>query len=253
MALSDGLALLWHLNNSTDDDSLSANVHNGTLNGATFDGTTKQLGSHSLATDGADDYIYTANHSDFALGSNDFTVGGWYYLDEAMGSVRMMVGYGGGAEAFNATTGIQYYGYIATAGKLFFSYYNGSGGTTVSSPSAVDLTAGFHLVLWKNNATNFRMLVDDTEVFSGSSITIAGTSAPDKFIVGENPALTSAWSWKGWADEIGVWPNKDLSSAEESEWWNGGAGVELSPGGFIPYPNPRYSMNGGMQQMGGGN
>jgi hypothetical protein len=147
----------------------------------------------SMAFDGTGDWLTMPNSKGLYIGSGDFTIEGWLYLN-ALGSVRAIV------SQFNSGgTGPGWTLYTKTTNVLEF--YGGSGTVTVTGTTAISATTWTHFAV----------------VRSGSTITIyvngvAGGSATNSSFSDDTTALgyvggradSSSLALNGYIDDLRI-------------------------------------------------
>ena len=140
--------------------------------------------------------ILTADHADFAVGSGNFTMECWFYVDEYAGNYRRVFGKSSSTGA-NAHT--EYQVDIDSNNKpVAYVYDAADSGTsylTLQSASAITDNKWHHVALVRNG-TAFNLYVDGTSVANvTSSITV--NSASYKFGIGRVGEYTGH-IFKGW-------------------------------------------------------
>ena len=115
-------------------------------------------GLGSLDFDGVDDYVNLGPGSNFAIGSNDFTISAWVKLT-SVSTYQVVIG-----NDTNASTRDTFIGVGNTPGKIiYFTQRNGSGGATIVQ--AGSLTAGrWHHIAARRSGTSLRLFQDGVDV-----------------------------------------------------------------------------------------
>ena len=201
MAVDDSLTkVLLHFDGAgtvfTDESGKTwTAVNNAQLDTAQF-----KFGSASGLFDGVNDYIYTADHADFVLGTNDFTIDCQIRLAAAVGSGLAYVIY-----SQSAGTGDRFFLSLYYDGASYLSQlYASSAGpaylNALSGTFALATGNWYHLAVTKNVGT-FRFFVNGTQQGTApvdtSEIANYGTTPT---IGVETHTLTG--DFNGWMDEF---------------------------------------------------
>lgn len=168
---------------------------------AQIDTAQSKFGGSSLLLDGVGDYIDTADHADFTVGSGDWTVDFQFNCTAATGLTRRIFGQcdnlGTAAtraiEMVRDTTGIM-------VARVFYggSFVN-INGTTIFSD--VTNTGWHHLALVRTGNT-MRMFVDGIQESSDVDMTgVTVNNSANRFAVGRLGELAGN-EWAGWVDEF---------------------------------------------------
>jgi hypothetical protein len=157
-------ALLLNFTNGGIIDNTAKNVLE-TVGNAQISTSVKKYGTGSLAFDGTGDYLQTkALNENLNLGTGDFTIEGWFYLNttpSTMGLLQMSSTAGGFAANQSANIG------IATASSTTWQIY-AKNTFTISSSTTVPVTTWTHFALVRNGTT--------TVLYIGGSSVITLTS-----------------------------------------------------------------------------
>ena len=144
--------------------------------------------------------ILTADHADFDVGSGNFTMECWFYVDEYAGNYRRVFGQSSSTGA-NAHTAYQVD--IDSANKPVSYVYdaadNGTSYLTIQSQTTVSDNKWHHVALVRNG-TAFNLYLDGTSVANvTSSITVNNSGY--KFGIGRVGEYTSQ-IFKGWISNL---------------------------------------------------
>jgi len=116
-----------------------------TVGNAQISTSVSKFGGGSLAFDGAGDWLTMPNSKGLYIGSGDFTIEGWLYLN-ALGSVRAIV-----SQFSSGGTGPGWTLYTKTNNVLEF--YGGSGTVTVTGTTAIAATTWTHFAVVRSGST----------------------------------------------------------------------------------------------------
>ena len=216
MSVNDGVDAGWHLNNSPAD--FSGNGHTLTKSGSIYS-TTRKLGSHSLFSDGINDYAYASGYQP----SGDISAFKW---------IRSEVQTGGGSvwrpilsNCAVDGTGFMFAAIRADSSgeiRLQFDRNHGNSNITLGSLGITN----FNLVglTWKESTETLVTYVNDNRVVR--------TRNPGTLNVAQNDIYMHASAdladnrfFKGWGDEPIIY-NEAISEIEARQLFNKGAGVE---------------------------
>jgi hypothetical protein len=116
-----------------------------TVGNAQISTAQSKFGGASMAFDGTGDWLTAPNSKGLYIGSGDFTIEGWLYLN-ALGSVRAIV------SQFNSNgSGPGWTLYTKTTNVLEF--YGGSGTVTVTGTAAIAATTWTHFAVVRSGST----------------------------------------------------------------------------------------------------
>jgi len=226
MALTDNLVSYYKCDtNGSFPDALDNN--NGSLNGPTYTASGKINGAYEL--DGNNDYISFASSSTGWIFTDGGSFSFWVYLDASSSVEEDFLYFRRGAVG-----GDPYILVRRNADGSILFRFRGTGGSskavTVTEASG-DVTEGewVHYVLsydgseltvYKNNSS----IGTDSDVAVGTIDFDTFTTDSDNGLrFGTSPAGVNPADGK--IDEIGIW-TRDLSSAEVSELYNSGNGLQ---------------------------
>lgn len=142
--------------------------------------------------------ILTADHADFAVGSGDFTIECWFYVDAYAGNYRRVFGKSSSTGA-NAHT--EYQVDIDSNNKPVAYVYNDGGSSylTLQSASAITDSKWHHVALVRNGSA-FNLYVDGTSVANATSSMTVNDSTY-KFGIGRIGEYGSQ-IFKGWISNL---------------------------------------------------
>jgi hypothetical protein len=169
-------------------------VSNLKLVGNTTGSTTqvKFANTKSMYFDGSGDYIDTNKNLQGDFGTGDFTVEGWFYLNEAIGAVRVLLGSGtgDGNDEFMLV--------LESNGKLTYDWFSVS--DYIQSTSTITAYTWHHIALTRSG-TQLDLWLDGTSVASNSShsYNYNGTST---FKIGMSRA--GAFFWNGYIQDVRI-------------------------------------------------
>jgi len=178
-------------NASIVDKSQTTNLK---LVGNTTGSTTqvKFANTKSMYFDGSGDYIDTNKNLQGDFGTGDFTVEGWFYLNEAIGAVRVLLGSGtgDGNDEFMLV--------LESNGKLTYDWFSVS--DYIQSTSTITAYTWHHIALTRSG-TQLDLWLDGTSVASNSSHShnYNGTST---FKIGMSRA--GAFFWNGYIQDVRI-------------------------------------------------
>ena len=131
--------------NTTINDA-SSNTHTITVNGnATAQAFTPyHPGGYSTYFDGANDKIQAASSSDFAFGSNDFTIEFWCYPTDIPGTMALLD---------PRTTNSQAVPWIGLRDTGYFYYYVSGGNRIVGTTGSVTTDKWYHVAVSRSSGT----------------------------------------------------------------------------------------------------
>jgi hypothetical protein len=116
-----------------------------TVGNAQISTAQSKFGGASMLFDGTGDWLTAPNSKGLYIGSGDFTIEGWLYLN-ALGSVRAIV------SQFNSNgSGPGWTLYTKTTNVLEF--YGGSGTVTVTGTAAIAATTWTHFAVVRSGST----------------------------------------------------------------------------------------------------
>jgi len=152
-------------NNDITDSSIanSGNPHNITVNGDTYAGSFSpyRSGGYSWKFDGSNDNIQIADSTDFDFGSGDFTIEGFYKLNDASGN-QYLISISGGTSSSN------HFGVNVYSGNWRSGDFNGY---MVSGVNTGIDTDSFHHFSLVRSSNNLKFYIDGTQIGSTVDVT----------------------------------------------------------------------------------
>lgn len=242
MALTDNWEASWRYNNNGDDSS--NNGITGIPIGATYSSSTKKLGSHAAAFDGADDAFNYGNvlNNVFAGADKKFSYSFWVYLNNLDNNQFFFNKMGDSSHSEDQR---QFYSWIATDGSVVFRPHFGLGiGSAFrqySSPASTIAAGSFHLVRitydgsidTNNGLDRVTMKVNNVAKTVGMSASgLLGDIQSGTARLSTGGYIGSSGSTvfgevDGFIDQGDIW-SRTLTSADDDEIWNEGVGLQPS-------------------------
>lgn len=176
---------------STTFTDSSAGAHSVTANGnANHEVDQKKFNASSVQLDGTGDYLSIADHADFDVVGNDFTIEGWIRITST-----------GVYHTFAAKLQSNANGWlfgVDTSNKVYMLVGNGSGWAinTAGSGTALSANTWYHLALVKNGTT-WTVYLDGVSDGSG---TATGQDLTDALLIGSDTAFSRDLT--GFIDEV---------------------------------------------------
>lgn len=192
--------------------------NNGTINGATWNGTGK-VGSDSLKFDGTDDYI---DLNPLLKEKSSFTIASWIYKDSE-----------GNWSVINSNTGtssgsLSHSLRINTNDKIDFAINDGSNFVNVQGSSTLSKSEWHHILgLYKKSEGNLKIYYDGDQ--DGKTSTTITPQRSPKCSIGRSPK--DGRHFHGKIDDLRFY-NRALSTPEIKALYNSGNGIKskLTPG-----------------------
>jgi hypothetical protein len=152
----------------------------------------KFASSKSMYFDGSGDYIDTNKNLQGDFGTGDFTVEGWFYLNEAIGATRVLLGSGtgDGNDEFMLA--------LLSNGTLYYDWFSVS--DYIQSVSTITAYTWHHIAVTRSG-TQLDLWLDGTSVASNSSHShnYNGTST---FKIGMSRVGT--YFWNGYIQDVRI-------------------------------------------------
>jgi hypothetical protein len=240
MAINDNLEFAPNFNNDWTD--ASGNGLDGSAIGATFSSGTKKLGSHSSAYDGTDDAGNFLNvlNSVFAGADKKFSFAFWLYFNNLTANQRYFAKLGDTTQGENQR---QFHAWVQTDGAIALRIHFdllGNASRKYETPASVISAGGWQLVRitydgsidTNDGLDRVTMKVDDVDKTVSMTPTGALGDIPSGTArvstggyIGSSGSVVSG-DMDGFIDTGGVW-SRILTSDDDDDLWNGGAGIEL--------------------------
>lgn len=198
-----------------------------TVNGnAQLDTSQFKFGPSSLLLDGTGDDIVTANHADFALGSNSFRIESWFRDNSAGGSSRFIASH---RAASGAAADTAWQLCLINTDEMQFCASDGSNFTCVTSTTKFTnaLNPGFHHVRVVRVGNSLKLFVDG--VLEGQVSFVGSVNAPNQTL--QIGSANGGGYWNGWIDEVLI----DVGGTQPF--------TEFTPP-TSPYNTPLWGSNG---------
>lgn len=205
--VDDYTKLLMHMNGANESTTFTDEVGNSydSVGSPIISTTQSKFGGSAGYFNGSSYLKKSSSLTDFDLTSNvDFTIDTWVYLDESMGSQRLIAGRGGGGASWSDTNGHEWILFTDTDQKLYFQCHkSGNSLTAVSSSSTVNLSNAWHHIAVVSSSGTITLYLDGSSVGSASNPGIAVTSGgTQEFEVGSDAAHEAPWN--GYIDEFRI-------------------------------------------------
>jgi hypothetical protein len=250
MAVIDKTVSAWHMNNDWTD---AIGSNHGTATGATFDGSTKKLGSHSGAFDKTDDRVDCGDDSSITSLTKG-AWGAWIYVPSSLANNTEFVfaGYGGDTEAQVIFSRISIQT-DATSANYEVWFRNRTGGVTNNYLTTVNSfgTDTWRLVWVESTGTEYKIYVDNIdELFSvetgnndGQWLGDIQPGANENVVWGASLVNGVYSKFFGSNIDAGFILNDATTAGDRVELWNGGAGIEIAEA------HPHDMILGGQPQI----
>ena len=213
MGIQDNIGFLGHFNDSYVD-SVGIGDAPTLVGDPVFDATNKMLGSHAADIDG-DDTVHWGNKSQFkAIGA--WSIGKWIRPISVTGTLIYagMGAIGSGWALFGNGT------------DLSFSADIGAWTLTWSSKMSINTFQNIVITKSDGGASSVYKMYHNANLNPSSETRGEHSDPIQNFGLG----LLSGFSpFPGQADELVIW-NDELSASDVSDFYNGGAGIELGDG-----------------------
>jgi len=179
---------------SFTDSAISSHVMTA-YNGAQIDTEAFRFGTSSAQFDGTNDYIDTADHEDWNVGSNDFTVDFWFKRDGGTGAYRYFCG-----QYMDTATSGGIYLLMRNTNLIEGGIYYGASYTALQHTSAIT-DANWHHVAFSRSGNYLRLFVDGINSATATVTGVTVNNSSSRFAVGRMGQYNQDY-WKGWIDEF---------------------------------------------------
>jgi hypothetical protein len=151
--------------------------------------TSPCFGTAAALFDGTGDWFYTADHADFALGTNDFTIE--FQLNRNIGSaLKFFCGQCDSAGSATSTSFLFYN--LATTQYLAAYLYSGSTQIGPLSGTTAITTGTYHHVALTRSGNDFRLFLDGTQQGSTVTSSLSINDSTNTLSIGRTGELTSS-------------------------------------------------------------
>jgi hypothetical protein len=151
-------------------------------------------GGASLALDGTGDYVTTASHADFAVGSGDFDIAGWVYITSTGDRPFFSI---------SSTSAGTPAGFVIfarhTSGSGTCRFFNAATGIGYNGSTVVSLNA-WHFVQCRRIGTSLQVAIDNTVEISQTLST--NWSDTGTVLVGASRGPTPTSFMQGYIDDF---------------------------------------------------
>jgi hypothetical protein len=178
------------------DNNIGGSAHTWTAASATTSSTQFKFGSTSLSDGASAGAISTPSSTDFNLGSGDFTIDCWFWVNAGAGTARFLCGT---ADA-SATTASQTASIGLTTGNVLQFRASLAASTNVTGTTAFT-TTGWHHVAGVRVGNILRLFVDGVQEGGDVAFTGAVNACSTVYGVGTIGAFAGN-VWNGFVDEF---------------------------------------------------
>lgn len=150
----------------------------------------KKFGTASLALDGTGDFLTLASSNDFAFGTGNFTIEGWFYASSLASNAVLVDFRTGAGQAVPAIT------ILATGAVVYYTL----GATQITSAAGAVTTGTWHHIAVSRQGTNTKLFLNGAQVGLTWTDTTNYIAAP--LTLGDNYLNTSALN--GYIDDFRI-------------------------------------------------
>lgn len=184
------------------DTNAGGSAHTWTASGnAQIDTAKSKFGGASGLFDGTGDYISTPDHADFTLGSDDFTIDFWFYVNFAGGSAKYPAGQVDAAGAANVNSA--WYFSRSAANVISAVVISGTTQTAVTGTTQFTnaVNTGWHHCALVRTGNTLKLFIDGVQ--EGGDVAFSSTinNSTGNLTVGRL-GDTAFPAWLGWIDEF---------------------------------------------------
>lgn len=179
------------------DSNAGGSAHTWTAAGnAQIDTADSKFGGASGLFDGTGDYISTPDHADFALGSSDFTIDGWFKCTASSAVGGRLIALQTDFSAANHSFSI----FLNASLVIQAQVSNGSALTTITGTTQFSnvLNTGWHHVALVRSGNVVKLFIDGVQ--EGGDAAFSGTIPNSSAVLYVSFPGTNAW--QGWIDEF---------------------------------------------------
>jgi len=221
--LGVGLRGYWKFNETTGNILYDSNIqYPGYRMGDTTLGVPGKIGT-AVSFDGSGDYIDLGS-AVADVGTNDFTVCGWIYLNNSVNTYNGICGNFGSYPHFYVTVGDGFNDYIRAVLAINFSTT-----ITITSDGGINTGTWYHIAVVFDRDSTMRLYINASLQMDAKSIAgYSGTNIvnPNTFNIGNIGSAMNGYFGNLRADCWGLWL-KALSAGEISQLYNSGSGFDF--------------------------
>lgn len=162
------------------------------------------------------EYLSVTSNASLQVGTNDFTIAGWFYCDD-VSTTRTIAAKTGGA---NQEWMIR----VQAGGTLYFYYYTPGANSINSTGGAISINTWYHVVVKRESGTMSMIISNGTPITRAVSGTL--TVSSNAFTFGSQSNGVNYHD--GRLDSWGLWNGRGLSASEITELYNLGAGLNYA-------------------------
>ena len=220
MALGADLFALYHFNNDWTD--ATGNGNDGTATGATFNASVKMLGSHSGDFDSNDKVQIENSGSDPPdFNVTELTIFCWYYY-QASSTYDVIV-----AKRAGAANGNWQFFIINGTKKLQVQWYTDGAWRGVKESTGTLTNNAWNFIGMRFSTANLEVeFIIDNNIETPQAVTHGLDTTTREVHISWDTGTSYAY---GKMDELALY-NVLKSDADVNAYWNGGSGVEITPG-----------------------
>lgn len=219
--LLEDLKVWWNLS-SVNATFSSNNLTN--VNTTTF--STGKVGNASYHVRASNQNLSIADNDDVSLGDRDWTIAGWFYLDNITNVQTILSKRNATTSTNNEFTLI----FNTTGAKLEFYQFNS--GTTANaalqSSGTISATTWYYYIIWHNNTDNKLYMQVNGGTVSEVALTVVPYDGASSFRIGTQQT-TNTVSQDGRNDEVAIW-HRVLTADERTYLYNSGTGRTYAGG-----------------------
>lgn len=221
-SLLTSLQVWWDLS-SVNATYSSNNLTN--VNTVTF--STGKVGNASYHVRASSQYLTIADNDAVSLGDRDWTICGWFYLDNTSNVQTIRAkrnGTGSGQGEFTLI-------YNTTGGKLEFYCFNSTTGVNAAlqSSSTISATTWYFYVVWHDNTANKLYMKVNEGTTTEVALTVVPYDGANVMYIGAQNTGSPALFMDGRNDECAIW-QRVLTSSEMTYLYNSGTGRTYTGG-----------------------
>jgi hypothetical protein len=151
----------------------------------------KKFGTASLALDGVGDYAFVQSNNDFAFGTGDFTIEGWFYRTATPTNMYLL--------DFRAVSTNASPMFLTTGSSI--TYHVGSTQAIVATNAMPSANTWYHLAV-SRNGNSTKMFINGIQV--GSTYTDTTNYVAGPLYIGTNSTFIFDRFWTGYIDDLRI-------------------------------------------------